>query len=173
MIGKYFNFIGFYTINMLRNTFILSVCMLFFALSAGAQNMTTASGGNAAGTGGSVSFSIGQIVYSASTGTGGSVNQGNQQPYELFVLSTSATPFNFNMKVFPNPTIDGITVDLQDLQLDHLSYRLMNMQGQILSEKEIHGYSTTIPMESLPASTYFLYIVQNQQAISEYKIIKN
>ena len=50
-----------------------------------AQNTIPASGGNATGTGGSVSYTVGQIVYTKSAGSNGSSAQGVQQPYEISV----------------------------------------------------------------------------------------
>ncbi len=56
-----------------------------FALFAGftihAQQATTATGGDASGSGGTVASSVGQIVYTTNTGTTGSVVQGVQQPF--------------------------------------------------------------------------------------------
>jgi hypothetical protein len=40
-------------------------------------------GGEATGSGGSVSYSVGQVVYTTNTGINGSVAQGVQQPYEF------------------------------------------------------------------------------------------
>jgi hypothetical protein len=42
------------------------------------QNSTLSSGGQATGTGGSVSYSVGQIAYSSLSGTNGSLIQGVQ-----------------------------------------------------------------------------------------------
>jgi hypothetical protein len=52
-----------------------------------AQSTIPATGGNAAGNGGSVSYTVGQIVYTTVSGTNGSVAQGVQQPYEISVVT--------------------------------------------------------------------------------------
>lgn len=52
-----------------------------------AQEAIPASGGNATGSGGSVSYSVGQVEYSSNTGSGGSVAAGVQQPYEISVVT--------------------------------------------------------------------------------------
>lgn len=48
--------------------------------------------GNATGTGGTSSYSIGQVVYASATGTNDSVNQGMQQPFEIFILGNDDFP---------------------------------------------------------------------------------
>jgi uncharacterized protein (TIGR02145 family) len=47
------------------------------------QNTIPAAGGNAKGSGGSASFTVGQIFYTKLSGTNGSVVQGIQQPHEI------------------------------------------------------------------------------------------
>ncbi|MDD2634269.1 MAG: hypothetical protein PHW82_02085 [Bacteroidales bacterium] len=48
-----------------------------------AQESVNTTGGNALGSGGSVSYSAGQVIYTNNTGTSGSVAQGVQQPITL------------------------------------------------------------------------------------------
>ena len=52
-----------------------------------AQQATTASGGDASGSGGSVAHSVGQTVYTTNTGSNGSVAQGVEQPYEISITT--------------------------------------------------------------------------------------
>jgi hypothetical protein len=49
------------------------------------QNTISSAGGNAKGSGGSASFTVGQIFYTKLSGTNGSVVQGIQQPYEISI----------------------------------------------------------------------------------------
>jgi len=48
-----------------------------------AQETIPASGGKASGSGGTASYSFGQVVYTTYTGTNGLVAQGVQQPFEI------------------------------------------------------------------------------------------
>ncbi len=63
---------------------ILTIMLLFIGLHA--QESTTASGGEASGDGGTVSYSVGQVVYGTHSGTTGSVSEGIQQAYEISVI---------------------------------------------------------------------------------------
>ncbi len=59
----------------------LGCCLLGWgSISLMAQQGNVAAGGQAVGAGGSVSYSIGQVNYLSASGTGGSLNQGLQQP---------------------------------------------------------------------------------------------
>ena len=85
---------------------IMSVALLFFGLGGlHAQESVNGSGGEATGTGGTASYSLGQVVYTTNTGTNGSVVQGVQQPYEISTtLGINETSINLELSVYPNPT---------------------------------------------------------------------
>ena len=53
--------------------FFLAFLLSFSANAQTAHQVLSAKGGDATGTGGSVAYSVGQIVYTTSTGTTGSV----------------------------------------------------------------------------------------------------
>ncbi|MEJ5266144.1 MAG: hypothetical protein WHT29_12590, partial [Bacteroidales bacterium] len=77
-----------------------------------AQESVNATGGNAFGSGGSVSYSVGQVVYTTNSGTNGSVAQGVQQPYEISVVTglEEAKGINLSVSAYPNPTTDYLTL---------------------------------------------------------------
>ena len=51
-----------------------------------AQEAIPATGGNASGSEGTVSWSSGQAIYATKAGTNGSMAEGVQQPYEISIL---------------------------------------------------------------------------------------
>jgi hypothetical protein len=73
-----------------------------------AQESIPASGEDASGYGGSVSFSVGQLVYTTNTGTDCSAAQGVHQPFEISVISEfeEAKRISVQCSVYPNPTKD-------------------------------------------------------------------
>jgi hypothetical protein len=67
---------------------ILILLTFTFSLSTvSAQESINATDGDVSGSGGSVSYSVGQVVYTTHTGTSGSVAEGVQQPYEISVVT--------------------------------------------------------------------------------------
>lgn len=71
-----------------------------------AQATIPATGGNAAGSGGSVSYTVGQITCNFLSGTNGTIAQGVQQPYEISVVTAIETAREISLEctVYPNPT---------------------------------------------------------------------
>ena len=66
---------------------------LLWAGFAQAQESANSSGGDATGSGGTIAYSIGQVVYTTNTGSNGSVAKGVQHAYEIFTSLPSATYF--------------------------------------------------------------------------------
>lgn len=139
-----------------------------------AQSSSNSSGGNLSGANGSVSYSVGQVVYTTNSGTNGSVVQGVQQPYEIseVLASQNFSELVKGLKVFPNPTTDVLTINMlntADLQLD---CQIVDMHGKvILNEKNISN-QTNINVSTLTSAIYFLKITNQNQEVKTFKIIK-
>lgn len=159
--------------NKARPILLLATGLLWAGL-AQAQESTNASGGDATGTGGTASYSVGQVVYTTHTGSTGSVAQGVQHAYEIFTVGIKETELNILLTAFPNPTTDNLTLQISDYNNEKLSYQLFDMQGKQLSNGQIVAQQTQINMNSLPTATYFVNVVnQENKKVQSFKIIKN
>ena len=138
-----------------------------------AQQATTATGGNASGSGGTVSYSVGQIAYTTNTGSNGSVAQGVQQAYEIFSVGIIDTDLNISLQVYPNPTTNFLTLNVGKSELSNLNFQLYDLTGKLIENKKITSTTETIRMENLPSATYFLKVVNNNKEVKTFKIIKN
>ena len=157
-----------------------ALILLVFGLSGlKAQTAVPATGGNASGSGGSVSYSVGQIVYTTNTGTNGSVAQGVQQPFEISVVTAieDAAVINLNYSAYPNPTTDFLTLKIDAstmLNIQSLSYQLFDINGKLLETKKLEDNQTSIVTSNLTPATYFLKVIDNNiKEIKTFKIIKN
>jgi len=152
---------------------ITSATFLLLGLGViNAQETVTAAGGEATGAGGTVSYSVGQVVYTTNTGTNGSLAQGVQQAYEIYVTTgVNQTAINLEMIVYPNPTTNYLTLKVEDNV--NLSYQLYDLQGKVIENKKVTADNTTIKMEALSKATYFLKVIDNNKTVKTFKIIKN
>lgn len=152
----------------------LLLTFTFFSLLAtlelSAQENTVASGGKATGSGGSVSYSLGQVVYSTNIGTNGSVSQGLQQPYAVST-TVGINETSIQLNAYPNPTTNNLTLTTDDSE--SLSYQLFNIQGAEISSKTLNSKTSNISLEGHPPATYFLKVIKNNEVIKAFKIIKN
>ena len=162
-----------------RKVKVLGVATLFtltFSLSTvSAQTSVNATGSNASGSGGSVSYSVGQVVYTTNTGTSGSVAQGVQQPFEISLVAAieEAKGINLSVSAYPNPTTDYLTLRIDELEISNLSFQLYDMSGKLLQSEKITGNQTSIVMSNLVSATYFVKVVQGNKEVKTFKIIKN
>ena len=160
------------TKNKSRPILLLTAGLLWAGLVQ-AQETTNSSGGDATDSGGTVSYSIGQVVYTTNTGGNGSVAQGVQHAYEIVTVGIKETELNISLTAFPNPTTDNLTMQISDYNNKKLSYQLFDMQGKQLSNGQITEQQTQINMNSFPTATYFINVVnQENKQVQSFKIIK-
>ena len=153
----------------------LSVLLLGLGLTAQAQQATIATGGDASGSGGTIAYSVGQIVYATNTGTTGSLAQGVQQAYEIsIVLGIDNHSINLELTAYPNPTTNFLTLNVGNAELSTLNFQLYDINGRLIESRKIISSSETIAMEKLPTANYILKVTNNNnKEVKTFKIIKN
>lgn len=157
----------------------LKLSALFFLLGLGltglqAQETVSATGGDASGSGGTVNYSVGQVVYTTHTGNNGSVAQGVQQAYEISVVTgIDETAINLAISAYPNPTTNFLTLKVDNAELSALSFYLYDLNGSLIQSQKIKDNETRIEMSHLIVATYFIKVTKNNKEIKTFKIIKH
>jgi hypothetical protein len=148
--------------------------MLLAIMELHAQEAVPTAGGNATGSGGSLSYTVGQVVYTTYKGTDGSVAQGVQQAFEISIsVGIEVTEINLEILAYPNPTINSLTLNIGDFNNEKLTYQLLDLQGKLLDSREVMNTITKIGMQDFPASTYLLIVLENNSLIKTFRIVKN
>lgn len=139
-----------------------------------AQEGTSASGGDAYGSNGSVNYSVGQPVYSTHEGSNGSVAEGVQQPLEISLV-TSVEDHQLEMEItaFPNPTRDQLTLHADGENTTGMRYQLVDMQGRVVKDLKVEGAETQVSLSDLESATYFLKVIKEEKAVKTFKILKH
>jgi hypothetical protein len=159
---------------MKNNTLFLLAFLLSFSVQAQTSHQVlSATGGDASGSGGTVAYSVGQIVYTTSTGTTGSVAQGVEQAYEISSVGIKETALNISLSIFPNPTNDFLTLKVEDYNNEALSYYLIDEQGKLVLNQQITNQDTQVAMSTLARGAYFINVLKANKKIQTFKIIKN
>ena len=142
---------------------------LFF-LKANAQQSLNVAGGDATGSNGKISYSIGQIDYVSATGSNGSVSQGVQQPFEIFALSTDEIPeISVEFIIYPNPTTDLLFIKNKNFEF---SYQMFDDLGRLLLQNNQLTSDAQLDLSFLSTGNYFLKIETIEKKSKTYKIIK-
>ena len=137
------------------------------------QEAIIAAGGDGNGSGGSVSYSIGQIACSGSEDA--SLAEGVQQVYLISVLfiDKNRSDLSIDLQLFPNPTPDGIYVSIGEPDLLPLKYSLYQINGSIQDQGIINSTLSRIEMDELSPSVYILKVYHDSSLIKSFQIIKN
>jgi len=183
-------------IHFLRGMIMLLFTFTLIPSIIQAQETIPATGGNASGSGGSVSYTIGQVLCTINTGTNGSVAQGVQQPFEISVVTAieeaKGISLNYNYSVYPNPAFDYLILKIEGdvkpqciVSLYDINGKvqtqciasLYDMNGKLITTQKITGNETTIVVSNLAPAAYFLKVIQtqgtaSQKEIKTFKIIK-
>lgn len=139
-----------------------------------AQNNSVTAGGDASGSGGSISYSIGQVDYIQATGSGGTAYQGVQQPIEIYVLGNDEfSNIELSAVIFPNPTSNYVTLSINDMYTNELSFTVVDVNGRKIVSEQIRSAQTIVPFEHLQASMYLLSVMNGNSLLKTFKIIKN
>jgi hypothetical protein len=152
---------------------LLLVILRFDLEGQTVHSVVSVSGGDASGTGGSVAYSVGQIVYATNTGTSGSIAQGIEQAYEIYSVGINESKLTNSLSIFPNPTSDFLTLKIQDYLNENLRFQLVDENGKLISNNQITALETEIEMRALARASYFLNILKNNEIKQTFKIIKN
>ena len=169
-----------------KTTFTLLILVFFCIADATAQETITSSGGKASGSGGSVSYSVGQLFYNIHTGTSGSVAEGVQQPWEISVVTgiPEAEGIDLILSAFPNPATDFLILRVENYDYQNLSYQLFDVNGRLIINKQLESNQARIDMTGLVYGVYFLRVYSKDvtdrtgisrppQEVKTFKIVKN
>jgi hypothetical protein len=149
---------------------ILGFCIIIVQ----GQEAIPATGGNATGTGGSVSYTMGQIADNLHSGSNGTIVEGVQQPYEVSVVTAieDAGGLSLESIVYPNPSSGQIRLIVESPENENLRFRLYDITGVLLLDKRIEGRETEITLENFASSVYLLKLVKNNKEAKVFKIVK-
>ena len=144
--------------NLKSKLIIIIAVFSFNIVPLQGQETIATSGGNFTGSGGSVSYTIGQVAFSTLSGTNGSVVQGVQQPYEISVITAveNTEEITLNCIVYPNPTRNTIKLSIESPDFDNMCYRLFDINGILIQEMKVESEETEISMNNLVPSIYIL-----------------
>jgi hypothetical protein len=155
------------------NKLKLTLLFLFSLQLSYSQEIVPSTGGNATGTGGTSSFTVGQVFYTSNASSTGSVSQGVQQAFEIQTLSNPGLlTVQLTAVTYPNPTTDYVVLKITDTALENLQYTLFDVNGKTIVSKKITTSSTEITMKNYSIGMYLLKLTKKNQPIKTFKIIK-
>ncbi|KAB1065593.1 T9SS type A sorting domain-containing protein [Salibacter halophilus] len=151
----------------------ITISMLALSFSVRAQQAVVTAGGSDSASGGSVSYTIGQVGYESYTTSNGQVSEGVQQPYEIYDVTAVRDVIAMKgVELYPNPARDNLTIEI-----DHktASYTVVGMNGNSLRESvQLNKGKNNIDLSGFAQGIYFVQVQStDQSAMKIFKVIKN
>ncbi|HNY02012.1 MAG TPA: T9SS type A sorting domain-containing protein [Bacteroidales bacterium] len=152
----------------------VTACLFsLLSLPATSQVAVLSSAGDAWGSGGTSSFSVGQTAFSLVTGNSGTVTEGVQQPYEILFMDGIGDPgFKLDSRVYPNPAVTRVILSVDQADVTRYRYEMRDAVGVLLEQSALTAKETAIPVAGLPAGTYLLTVLERNRNLATWKVIK-
>lgn len=155
--------------------FILLTSLALGFSTLQAQEAIIPAGGDAAGSGGTSSYTLGQMAFEMVSGSSGTLLPGVQQPFEISIIQSieNSTNYSLTSNVYPNPVNNLLQLKIENESMVGLSFTLLDLNGKQLAHQKIEQNITAIDMSSYAPAIYILKIVNNNKETITYKIAKN
>lgn len=162
---------------MKKQTLFFVMYMVAFVVGATAQSAIVTVGGDAQSSGGSVSYTVGQIaVATVANGTGSiSVAEGVQQAYEIQTVGVNNYPqIVLNAKVYPNPTENIAQLELGGFEIpdEGLQAYLYDGNGKLLQTMNVTEDITRFQIGHYAAGSYFLEVKSGRNSLKTFKVMR-
>jgi len=85
----------------------------------------------------------------------------------------TVNPERPQITLFPNPVRDLLTLEVHEIPVEGLSFRLFDLNGRQLKTERLRSASTQIQMDRFPIGTYVISIVDSDgRSIQSFQIVK-
>lgn len=156
-------------IQIMKNLIILAlVCFSFLGLNA--QEVTSAAGGTKSTADYEVSWTVGETTIKTFSEGSVTLTQGFHQP-NLIVTPAKIFFDNIEVKVYPNPTREFVTIEMNRLRKSS-KYSLYNLAGEKLAEGNLRKLKTKLNLNNQASGSYLLKLSKENQPLRTFKIVK-
>lgn len=151
---------------------LIGLILICFSFHSNGQQVIGAAGTTTTTSGGSVSYTVGEIAIQTTETATVSSFEGVQQAYEIYKVGVTELALGSSIDVYPNPTNDRLTLKTKNLN-KNLSYELYDSQGKQIHKCASFSDGHTLSMTEFVNAVYYLKIFSDNQPIQTFKIIKN
>lgn len=140
------------------------------------QSAVVPAGGTASGSGGSATYTVGQIADQRVESSGKYIIEGVQQPYEFLIVGVDNYPgIKLEAVLFPNPTPDFINLRISNFEIPDygLTAELYDKNGRLLKVFTVSDLLTRMDLTIYPSATYQLRVMDEKRLLKAFQIIKN
>jgi len=157
--------------NLIKYSLLSFAAILYFAFDSFGQNAVSSTGGHFKTTGGSTSFTVGQVAYVLKKGTSSYLNEGVQQVYTKKTTPIEELVYLKEVQLYPNPTQEIMTLILSSMEDVQVRYTIMDYLGKEIKNGNILSEKSEISLRDLPSGNYFISL-KSKKEIRIFKMVK-
>jgi hypothetical protein len=158
-------------INLIKKSILPLVLLMSCGFCSFAQNAISSTGGHFKTTGGSTSFTVGQVAYVLKKGNGSYLNEGVQQVYTKKTTPIEELDYLKEVLLYPNPTQETMTLILSSKEDVQVRYTIMDYLGKEIKYGIILSEKSEISLRDLPSGNYFISL-KSKKEIRIFKMVK-
>ena len=136
--------------------------VLSFVPSFGQYSISTTVG-HFKSSGGSTSFTVGQVVYVLKKGNGTYLNEGVQQIYTKKTTPIEELVYLKEVLLYPNPTQETFTLIMSTKEDVLVGYTIMDYLGKEIRNGNILSEKSEISLVDLPSGNYFISLKSKKE----------
>ena len=154
--------------------FVIGIAMTSLAMSQTASpELVSSAGDSFNNTSYQLDWSMGECVTATHSGGSYVITQGFHQNTYV-VMTVENLRADINMSVFPNPTTDLVTIDFPSSEgYGNVKISVTDFSGKVLQTENFAGDIEQINFLNYAVGVYFISVLENNQLIKSFKIIKN
>ena len=152
---------------------IFFILFMFYSSWIFAQQVVSSAGSTMVNASGSISFTIGEGISQTISKGDNTLTQGFHQTTLSVSSINKIKDLDFIISVFPNPTHNWVSLKIGKENVAGLKIYLFNIDGKLISQKNIESNDTNVPFQNLNEGVYLLKISDGLHELKTFKIIKN
>jgi len=156
---------------LIKKSIIPIVVFISFGFSSFGQNALSTAGGHFKSSGGSTSFTVGQVAYLLKKGNGSYLNEGVQQIYTKKTTPIEELVYLKEVQLYPNPTQETFTLIMSTKEDVLVRYTIMDYLGKEIKYGIILSEKSEISLRDLPSGNYFISL-KSKKENRIFKIVK-
>jgi hypothetical protein len=155
----------------------LAILFAFAGLEGHSQELQVigSAGSEAMSSGGSLAYTVGEVVVSSSTNAEGTLTQGYHQGF-LTPTAIDEIPADLELSLYPNPASDYIIIESKSLQ-DFEEIQMFDMSGKLIWNASGNGAvdnRITVNFQNRAAGNYIIKLIDSDKSQSfSYSVIKS
>jgi len=153
---------------------IITILLLAITMIGNAQEVERAvvssTGDYYANGAGQLSITVGEVVTETVSDGTNELTQGFHQT-AIVVTSIEEHLTELDINVFPNPTMESITIQLKELE-SGLTLTVHTLEGKVVLNKTVKALETKLNLATFANGTYFVNVTKAEKRIKTFKILK-